>query len=470
MEATLHRSARIAIRATRAQRRRLYGLLRSAGDVRALVLDCNRQLREWRLPPVVSYQALCREIAGMSFGELDMVGARSVLRRYSTEWFEAARRKKAGMVAGFPRRKKALLPVRWYHGTFSIDGDRLRIPVRRGAPPLVVRLGRAVPYPQDSIRSVTLLTEAGRLSVDVTAALEPEDHELDPGIVAGVDPGIIHPFAVVAADEALLVSGRVLRADCHLHLADTKARARRMGRKTPSRGQRGTRRWRRLRRTQRCREARHRRRIRQGHHEAAKAVVAWAVDHRVGTLVVGDPEGICNRDVGRRQNLRLRNWGRTHLMGALKDKAQMAGIVVVEVDERGTSSTCLGCRRRVPKPRGRAFRCVSCGFSGHRDLVGAANIAASGGGVIRGSPRIEHRRAGDVPARRDRRRHRHDVRRSCLAHGRRGSQGPRSRSPRGAERKGHPSAIRTRAGSPAIGEEPLTGVLLQEGKGEWSGH
>ena len=107
MGAILHRSARIAIRATRAQRRRLYGLLRSAGDVRALVLDCNRQLREWKLPPVVSYQALCREIAGMSFGELDMVAARSVLRSYSAEWFEAAKRKKAGMVAGFPRRKRA---------------------------------------------------------------------------------------------------------------------------------------------------------------------------------------------------------------------------------------------------------------------------------------------------------------------------------------------------------------------------
>ena len=60
MGATLHRSARTAIRATKAQRRRLYGLLRSAGDVRALVLDCNRQLREWKLPPVVTYQGLCR--------------------------------------------------------------------------------------------------------------------------------------------------------------------------------------------------------------------------------------------------------------------------------------------------------------------------------------------------------------------------------------------------------------------------
>ncbi len=203
-----------------------------------------------------------------------------------------------------------------------------------------------------------------------------------------------------------------------------------MGRKAPGRGQQGSKRWRKLRRTQRRQEARHRRRIRQGHHEAAKAVVAWAVDHGVGTLRVGDPEGICRRDAGRRQNLRLRNWARTHLTGALRDKAQMAGVRVVEVDERGTSSTCLLCRRRVPKPRGRVFRCSSCGFSGHRDLVGAANIAASGGGVICGSPRIEHRRVGDVPARRDRRRHRHDERRSCLAHGRRGSKGSRSRSPR----------------------------------------
>src|SRR5438067_127049 len=322
--ATLHRTARIAIRATKAQRRRCFGLLRSAGDVRALVLDCNRQLREWKLPPVVSYRDLCREVAGMAFGELGSVGARSVIRRYSEEWFEAARRRKAGTAAGFPRRKKALLPVRYYHGTFRLDGERLRIPVAGGSAPLVLRLGRAVPYPQESVRSVTLLCEAGRLYVDVTAALQAEDHGLDPGTVAGVDPGIIHPFAVVSGGEALLVSGRGLRAECHLHLADTKARARHMGRKAPRKGQRGSRRWRKLRRAQRRAEARHRRRIHQGQHEAARAVVAWAIDHTVGTLRVGDPEGICNRGVGRRQNLRLRNWRRTHLIGALKDKAALA--------------------------------------------------------------------------------------------------------------------------------------------------
>jgi hypothetical protein len=78
--------------------------------------------------------------------------------------------------------------------------------------------------------------------------------------------------------------------------------------------------------------------------------------------------------MGRVQNLRLRQWRRTHLLHALRDK-----------------------------------------------LVGAANIAANSGGgptSTRVPVLVEHRRAGRVPARRDRRRHLYDQRRrSCLASG-----------------------------------------------------
>jgi Putative transposase DNA-binding domain len=88
------------------------------------------------------------------------------------------------------------------------------------------------------------------------------------------------------------------------------------------------------------------------------------------------------------------------------------------------------CRTR----KGRKFLCPHCGLQWHRDLVGAANIAAKAGGGPTGvglpTP-IEHRRVGIVPARRDRRRHLHDRRRrSCLASGHRqdnpGSRGCRS--------------------------------------------
>jgi IS605 OrfB family transposase len=161
-----------------------------------------------------------------------------------------------------------------------------------------------------------------------------------------------------------LVSGRALRAEGWLHLHDQQARQAKAARRAPKPGQRGSRRWRRHRAKLRRVEARHRRRVHQAQHQAAKQVVAFAVRRRVGTLVVGDPKGITDRDAGRAHNLRLRQWRRIHLLQALRDKAERAGIAVRLVDERGSSSTCPACRRRVPKPAGRRFGCPHCGFQG----------------------------------------------------------------------------------------------------------
>jgi IS605 OrfB family transposase len=408
----VHRTTHIRLRLTRRQIRRCYGLLRAAGDVWAWLLDTNRQRHQQGEPPVAGYQALCRELAESDgFGELSTVGARSVLKRYSEAWFHAATRRKADRQhAGFPRRKRALVPIRCYHGTFTIQGQRVRLPVARDRPALWVRLARPLPYPLEQVRAVTLLANGGRLWLAVTAAVPVQQHDLDPGSVAGVDLGIIHPYAVVAEQAGLLVSGRAIRAESYLHLQDQQARQTKAARRAPTPGQRGSRRWRHHRARLRRVEARHRRRIHQAQHQAAKQVIAFAVQHQVGTLVVGDPKGSTNQDAGRMQNWRLRQWRRTHLLQALQDKAEQAGIVVRLVDERGTSSSCPACHRRVPKPKGRRFRCPHCGLQGHRDLVGAANIAniaakAGGGPTSAGLPTlVEHRRAGRVPARRDRRR------------------------------------------------------------------
>jgi IS605 OrfB family transposase len=401
----------------------LYGLLLAAGDVWAALIELNLERLRRGATPIAGYTALCRELAGADLGELDMTGARSVLRRYTAGWFESNRRKRRGEKACYPRRKRRLFPVRWYHGTFAVHGSRVRIPTGRGCPPLWVRLGRDLPYPIEQVRAITLVADAGRLWLDVTAAVSVDEHDLDPDRVAGVDVGIIHPFAVASDDEALVISGRAVRAESRLHLDDTRQRSKHLGRKAPRRGQRGSRRWRKLRARQRTQQARHRRRVRQAHHQAAKQVVAWAVDRKIGTLVIGDPKGITEPDAGAAHNLRVRQWRRTHLTQALRDKAERAGIQVLLVDERGTSSTCPDCHRRVPKPSGRVFSCPWCGQSGHRDVVGARNIAANSGGVTRPPGRVEHRRAGQPPARRDRRRHRYDKRRQrrrrfCPAPGR----------------------------------------------------
>ncbi|MEV4343677.1 transposase [Actinoplanes sp. NPDC049596] len=405
----VHRTARIGLRLTRAQRQRCFGLLRSAGDLWACVLEINHWRRRRGDTPAAGYQELCRLLAASgvgTFGELDSTGARSVLRRYSDAWFSAAARRKAGAAeVRYPRRRRSLMPVRFYHGTFNLDGCRLRLPTARGCPPLQVRLDRAVPYPAASVRSVTLLSDAGRLWIDVTAEVPVTTHpaglQPDPERVAGVDLGIIHPFAVTTRDgPALLVSGRAIRAEHRMHLADTKARRCATASHAPPKGQRGSRRWRKMRHRARLVEGRHRRRVRQALHEATTTVIDWAVQQRVGTLTVGDPRGVLNLPAGRRHNLRLRQWQIGRTLQILQDKAELAGIRVHLVDERGTSSTCPHCGKRISKPRGRVMLCRHCQFAGHRDLAAAFTIAARtpGGAITTCTPAtpqvITHRRAG----------------------------------------------------------------------------
>jgi transposase len=137
-----------------------------------------------------------------------------------------------------------------------------------------------------------------------------------------VDLGIIHPYAVAGpGGQGLLVSGRAIRAEHRMHLADRKARARTVARRAPKPGQKGSRRWRHYRRRQRLAEARHRRRVRQAQHEAATTVITWAVARRIGTLAVGDPRGVLRLKAGRRHNQRTRDWRIGHLITVLKDKA-----------------------------------------------------------------------------------------------------------------------------------------------------
>ena len=355
----VHRTTRVALRTTEAQRRRCFGLLRSGGDVWACVLEQSAIRCQRGAAPLANYQELCRELSADGpgiFGELSTTGARSILRRYCDAWMTTAKRRRAGDTsAHYPRRKKALVPSRYYAGTFSLSGRHLRIPTAKGTAPLVVRLTREVPYPATSIRSVTLLADGARLCVDVTAEIEVCSYEPgtapDPERIAGVDLGIIHLFAVCSSAGSLLVSGRALRAESRLHLADQKARSRAVSRRAPQKGQRGSRRWRKYRARTKVLEGRHRRRLAQARHEAAASVVSFAQKDRIGVLVVGDPRGVLDKDAGARQNLATRNWRVGKLIAVLEDKAELAGIEVVTVGERVPRQLAHGVKTRLRSPK-----------------------------------------------------------------------------------------------------------------------
>ncbi len=333
------------LRATRSQLRRAHELLQLAGDVWAALIDMNTERFRRGAKPVMGFAELCRELTGTDLGPLARICAEQVARNYSDACMATAKRKKAGETSHYPRRKRRFYPVRFRYGAFGMDATRVRLATAAGHGPLILGLSRPAPYPPGQIRAVTLCAEAGRLYLEVTAECSVEDHGLDPARSAGVDIGIIHPFAVVAGEAALLVSGRALRAEERLHLSATKARQRKMSPRQPRWGQRGSRRWRKLRAAQRKAEVRHRTTIRQAHHEAAKEAVAWAVSHRVGTLVVGDLAGIEKKDSGRHHNRRTSRWRRGHLLGPGARAPRAAAAAPRRQQTPARRSPCAGGRR-----------------------------------------------------------------------------------------------------------------------------
>ena len=64
------------------------------------------------------------------------------------------------------------------------------------------------------------------VTAEVPVAAYPAGQEPDPGRVAGVDLGIIHPYAVAGPDaQGLLVSGRAIRAEHRQHHYDDASAA-----------------------------------------------------------------------------------------------------------------------------------------------------------------------------------------------------------------------------------------------------
>ena len=343
-----------------------------------------------------------------------------MLRRYSDAWFappSAARpvtRQRGSRGAAV-----AWCPVRWYAGTFTLDGRRLRLPVARGCPPLAVRLDRDPPYPAEQVRSVTRAVRGGPVVTDVTAEVpSPRIQNGEVRIRAG-SPGSTLGHPPVCRRR----TGRASCCSCRggrsapsaVSTSTTPRPARRaVARRAPKPGQRGSRRWRQHRRTPACRRGPAPSSGAASPARSAKTVIGWAVARTVS-------------DAGRRPPARRpqprRRATAQPACPRLADRAlhtrparqgQAARITVTLTDERGTSSTCPSCARRVPKPAGRVFSCPHCGQAWHRDLIAAVNIAARAAAASSPPRRrgITHRRAGSHlpgvhPARRDPRRRSH---------------------------------------------------------------
>jgi len=109
-------------------------------------------------------------------------------------------------------------------------------------------------------------------------------------------------------------------------------------------------------------------------HRIAKAIVNSC---RPGDVIVmEDLRYIRERIRGaKEQRLLQHSWAFGQLGAFIEYKATERGIAVVYVDPKHTSQRCPRCGFVAKSNRrGHVFRCASCGFAGHADIVAATNI------------------------------------------------------------------------------------------------
>jgi putative transposase len=285
--------------------------------------------------------------------------AQDVLLRLDRRFKAFFARCKRGDKPGFPRYRSARrydsITFPFYgNGCRLLDTGKLRV---QGAGHIRLSLHRPL---EGKVKTSTLKREAGRwfacFSVERGAQPLPATDR-----ATGIDVGL-NSFAVLA-DGTEIKNPR--------HYRNAQARLRRCQRKVARRKKGGNRRRKAVQLLQRA-HIHVRNQRADFHHKLSRQLV-----NEYGVIAVEDlnVKGLAGGMLAKS----VHDAGWANFMQMLSYKAESAGRVLVKVDARGTSQTCL-CGHRVPKTLAdRWHDCPACGLSASRDHMSARVILSRAG-------------------------------------------------------------------------------------------
>lgn len=118
-------------------------------------------------------------------------------------------------------------------------------------------------------------------------------------------------------------------------------------------------------------------------HKISRRIIDFAKKNNVGVISLERLKNIKEATRrSRKENHSLHTWSFYRLSKYIEYKAKLEGIEVMYINPAYTSKVCSECGR-LNTAKDRRYRC-QCGFTGHRDIVGARNImrAAVAGGRL----------------------------------------------------------------------------------------
>jgi putative transposase len=315
----------------------------------------------WRMNRVsISLNRQSAQLPAIKIERPDVAGVyaqvlQDVLRRVDKAFCAFFGRVRRGDKAGFPRfRAERRFDSLTYpqHG-FAVNGRHLMVS-KIGA--IKIKLHRAI---VGTVKTLTIKREASKWFACFSVESEPEPLPVSTESI-GIDVGLTH-FATLS-DGTTIENPRLARAAAQRLRLCQRRIARRQKR---SRGRRAA-----VRLLQRA-HAHLRYQRADFHHKAARSLVnAYGLIAVEDLNVKGLAAGMLAKSV--------HDAGWASFLAKLAYKAESAGRVLMKVNPRGTTQTCL-CGARVPKILDdREHICAACGLVDDRDLVSAQLILSRG--------------------------------------------------------------------------------------------
>lgn len=286
------------------------------------------------------------DVAAVNAGALE-----ATLKRVDLAFKAFFRRMKTGGKPGYPRFRAA---SRFDSMTFRNIGNALTDRTLRISKVGKVRIKFSRPI-KGQITRLTIKREAGRWFAAFTCEVEPQPLPFNPNTI-GIDVGL-NAFATLSTSEVVENPRHYREAERKLRIAQRKVARRKKG----SRGRRKA-----ILLLQRI-HAHVRNQRADFHHKLSRRLV-----NENGLIAVEDlnVKGLTRMRLAKS----VHDAGWPSFIDKLIYKAEDAGRLLIKVDPRGTSQTCL-CGAEVRKTLSQRWHlCLSCGLSGNRDHVSAQII------------------------------------------------------------------------------------------------
>src|SRR6266851_3758724 len=266
-----------------------------------------------------------------------------------------------------PRRRKWYFRIEYKRSAMALTDGMLRLSNGRGNEPLVLNWPWELP--------VTVVIHWTGTQYEAIATYE-QQRAYGPfpgGKVAGIDLGEVHMAVSHDGERTSILNGRFLRSK-RQYQNKLKARLQAM----IDVKKKGSRRRKQLTAAKSRQLRRLTNQIKDIEHKQTTRLITTLHEQGVQTVVIGDVRDIRqDNDIGHTNNQKIHQWSHGSIRFKLTYKAERLGMEVALQAEHYTSRTCPCCGHVRSKVKGRVFRCPKCGWTYHRDGVGAMNIRRS---------------------------------------------------------------------------------------------